>query len=160
MAVCTPSARPRCRPSLPLLRQVRRWTMPKRLASAGQASSSILDCDRIIVPVRVHACSWGMGLGRGKGCVCWGSALLPVTHCGMGSATAAGPLPRQPLEPTAPPASTKPPACPLAPHAPPPQVHQGCHWVCAVIDLANRKFVYYDSLKARPTACCAAAGVP
>jgi len=37
---------------LPL--QVRRWTRPKRLASAGRASESILDCDRIIVPVRAR----------------------------------------------------------------------------------------------------------
>lgn len=29
------------------------------------------------------------------------------------------------------------------------QVHQGLHWVCAVIDLQNRKLVYYDSLKVR-----------
>ena len=56
--------------------QVRRWTMPKRLAVSGQASESILDVDRIVVPV-----------------------------------------------------------------------HQGMHWVCAVIDLQQRKFIYYDSLK-------------
>lgn len=59
--------------------QVRRWTMPKRLKASGQASDSILDCDRIILPV-----------------------------------------------------------------------HQGLHWVCAVIDLQHRKFVYYDSLKVGP----------
>jgi Ulp1 family protease len=55
--------------------QVQRWTRPKKLKSTGQASASVLDCDRIIMPV-----------------------------------------------------------------------HQGVHWVCAVIDLAQRKFVYYDSL--------------
>lgn len=52
--------------------------MPKKLRASGQASESILDCDRIVVPV-----------------------------------------------------------------------HQGLHWVCAVIDLQHRKFVYYDSLKVR-----------
>jgi hypothetical protein len=64
---------------LPAL-QVRRWTMPKRLASSGQASSCILDVDRIVVPV-----------------------------------------------------------------------HQGLHWVCAVIDLQHQKLIYYDSLK---VGCC------
>lgn len=29
------------------------------------------------------------------------------------------------------------------------QVHQGLHWVCAMIDLQNKKLVYYDSLKVR-----------
>jgi Ulp1 family protease len=62
--------------------QVRRWTLPKRLASVGQASECILDCDRIIVPV-----------------------------------------------------------------------HQGLHWVCAVIDLQNQKLVYYDSLKGEDRRC-------
>ena len=61
--------------------QVRRWTMPKRLAVSGQASESILDVDRIVVPV-----------------------------------------------------------------------HQGMHWVCAVIDLQQRKFIYYDSLKVASSA--------
>lgn len=56
--------------------QVRRWTLPKRLAAAGQASASILDCDRVVLPV-----------------------------------------------------------------------HQGLHWVCAVIDLQRQRFIYYDSLK-------------
>ena len=28
-------------------------------------------------------------------------------------------------------------------------VHQGLHWVCAVIDLANRCFIYYDSMGVR-----------
>jgi hypothetical protein len=60
----------------PLLAQVRRWTLPKRLAAAGQASASVLDCDRIVLPV-----------------------------------------------------------------------HQGVHWVCAVVDLQRRRLVYYDSLK-------------
>ena len=75
---------PPCQPAaavsgLPAL-QVRRWTMPKRLASSGQASSCILDVDRIVVPV-----------------------------------------------------------------------HQGLHWVCAVIDLQHQKLIYYDSLK---VGCC------
>ncbi|KAK2079524.1 hypothetical protein QBZ16_001918 [Prototheca wickerhamii] len=30
---------------------VRRWTLPKRLKAAGQPSQSVLDCDRIVVPV-------------------------------------------------------------------------------------------------------------
>lgn len=50
--------------------------MPKRLATAGQASACVLDCDRIIVPV-----------------------------------------------------------------------HQGQHWVCAVVDLQHQRLLYYDSLK-------------
>lgn len=29
------------------------------------------------------------------------------------------------------------------------QVHQGLHWVCAMIDMQNQKLVYYDSLKVR-----------
>lgn len=61
---------------------VRRWTLPKRLKASGQASDSILDCDRIVLPV-----------------------------------------------------------------------HQGMHWVCAVIDLQHRKFVYYDSLKGEDHRC-------
>lgn len=32
--------------------EVRRWTLEKRLVSSGQASKSILDCDRVIIPVR------------------------------------------------------------------------------------------------------------
>lgn len=34
-------------------------------------------------------------------------------------------------------------------------VHQGIHWVCAVVDLEQQRFVYYDSLHVR--ALCAAA---
>ncbi len=56
--------------------EVRRWTLPMRLKNAGQASASILDCDRIIIPA-----------------------------------------------------------------------NQGnMHWVCAMADLKNKKFVLYDSL--------------
>ncbi|KAL4421737.1 hypothetical protein ABPG77_002353 [Micractinium sp. CCAP 211/92] len=62
--------------------EVRRWTVPTRLKTSGQASESILDCDRIILPV-----------------------------------------------------------------------HQGLHWVCAVIDLQHRKFVYYDSLLGEDHRC-------
>ncbi|KAL4452571.1 hypothetical protein ABPG75_008233 [Micractinium tetrahymenae] len=61
---------------------VRRWTLPKRLKASGQASDSILDCDRVILPV-----------------------------------------------------------------------HQGLHWVCAVIDLQQKKFVYYDSLRGEDQRC-------
>ena len=35
----------------PFPSQVRRWTTPKRLKANGQASESVLDCDRIIMPV-------------------------------------------------------------------------------------------------------------
>ena len=31
-----------------------------------------------------------------------------------------------------------------------PQVHQGVHWVCAVIDLKAQQLLYYDSLRVRP----------
>jgi len=56
--------------------EVRRWSLPIRLKSAGQLCESILDCDRIIIPM-----------------------------------------------------------------------NQGnMHWVCAVIDLQNKKLIYYDSL--------------
>lgn len=37
---------------------VRRWTTPKRLKASGQASSSILDCDRVIIPVNRHNTHW------------------------------------------------------------------------------------------------------
>lgn len=36
---------------------------------------------------------------------------------------------------------------PLLTFPPTPQVHQGMHWVCAMVDLQNRRLVYYDSLK-------------
>lgn len=36
----------------PCTLQVKNWTKAVRLARTGQASQSILDCDRIIVPVR------------------------------------------------------------------------------------------------------------
>lgn len=62
--------------------QVKNWTKAVRLARMGQASQSILDCDRIIVPV-----------------------------------------------------------------------HQGLHWVCAMIDMQNQKLVYYDSLKGEDRRC-------
>lgn len=56
--------------------EVQRWTRPPKLKRAGQPSTSILDCDRIIIPA-----------------------------------------------------------------------NQGnLHWVCAVIDLKNEKFIMYDSL--------------
>ena len=32
---------------------MRRWTLAKRLAAAGQASESVLDCDLVIVPVHL-----------------------------------------------------------------------------------------------------------
>ena len=55
---------------------VRRWTLPVRLKNAGQPFTSILDCDRIIVPA-----------------------------------------------------------------------NQGnMHWVCAIVDIKNQKFIMYDSL--------------
>lgn len=31
---------------------MRRWTLEKRLKRGGQASKSVLDCDRVIIPVR------------------------------------------------------------------------------------------------------------
>jgi hypothetical protein len=37
---------------------VRRWTMPGRLKAIGQSRSSILDCDRIIVPVNQSNMHW------------------------------------------------------------------------------------------------------
>lgn len=37
---------------------VRRWTTPNKLKSAGQLSTSILDCDRIIVPVNQSNTHW------------------------------------------------------------------------------------------------------
>jgi hypothetical protein len=37
---------------------VRRWTMPKRLKTTGQRSDSILDCDRIIIPVNKGGMHW------------------------------------------------------------------------------------------------------
>eukprot|EP00887_Chlorella_sp_A99_P004848 scaffold4.g4848.t1 len=65
--------------------RVRRWTLPKRLAAAGQASESVLDCDLIVLPV-----------------------------------------------------------------------NQGnSHWTCAVVDLAQRRLVYYDSLLGEDHACLA-----
>ena len=69
--------------TVPIGAQVRRWTLPNRLASSGQASECILDCDRIVVPV-----------------------------------------------------------------------HQGMHWVCAVVDLQHKKLVYYDSLRVGCTRTC------
>ena len=44
---------------------VRRWTLPKRLALAGQACESILDCDLIILPVHQVMRVRGGGGGRG-----------------------------------------------------------------------------------------------
>ena len=35
-------------------KDVRRWTLEKRLKRAGQASPSVLDCDRAVVPVRTQ----------------------------------------------------------------------------------------------------------
>ncbi|KAL4538732.1 hypothetical protein Ndes2526B_g02984 [Nannochloris sp. 'desiccata'] len=62
---------------------VRRWTLPVRLKNAGQPFTSILDCDRIIIPG-----------------------------------------------------------------------NQGnMHWVCAVIDIKNHKFIMYDSLGGNDHAC-------
>lgn len=61
---------------------VQKWTMPRQLKRQGQSSESILDCDRVILPV-----------------------------------------------------------------------HQGMHWVCAVIDIANKRFIYYDSLKGEDQKC-------
>ena len=55
---------------------VKRWTLPIRLKRAGQVSTSILDCDRIIMPSN----------------------------------------------------------------------QRNTHWVCAMVDLKNKKFVSYDSL--------------
>lgn len=55
---------------------VRRWTTPNKLKNGGQLSTSILDCDRIIVPVN----------------------------------------------------------------------QSNTHWTCAVIDLNDKKLIYYDSL--------------
>lgn len=37
---------------------VRRWTAPGRLKAAGQSRTSILDCDRIIVPVNQSNMHW------------------------------------------------------------------------------------------------------
>ena len=34
---------------------MRRWTLAKRLAGAGQASDCVLDCDLVIVPVHLGA---------------------------------------------------------------------------------------------------------
>lgn len=38
--------------------EVKRWTTPKRLRAWGQASSSILDCDKIIIPVNQNMNHW------------------------------------------------------------------------------------------------------
>ena len=65
---------------------VSRWTRPKRLQASGQASVSILECDRVIAPV-----------------------------------------------------------------------HLGVHWTCAMADLTNQEFHYYDSMGVRrrsPRALC------
>lgn len=32
--------------------EVRRWTTEKKLKRMGQASASVLDCDRVVIPVR------------------------------------------------------------------------------------------------------------
>ncbi|KAF5830596.1 hypothetical protein DUNSADRAFT_14326 [Dunaliella salina] len=37
---------------------VRRWTLPKRLANYGQASSCLLECDRLVVPVHCGQTHW------------------------------------------------------------------------------------------------------
>ncbi|GAB4818844.1 hypothetical protein N2152v2_005890 [Parachlorella kessleri] len=61
---------------------VARWTLPRRLEKQGQLCNTILDCDRIIVPV-----------------------------------------------------------------------HQGIHWVCAMVDVTNKALYYYDSLKGEDHTC-------
>ena len=62
---------------------VRRWTAPNKLKNAGQLSKTILECDKIIIPV-----------------------------------------------------------------------NQGnLHWVCAVIDIKNQKFLLYDSLQVSRVVC-------
>ena len=33
--------------------EVRRWTTEKKLKRMGQASASVLDCDRVIIPVHI-----------------------------------------------------------------------------------------------------------
>ena len=38
--------------------EVRRWTTPNRLKQAGQVSTSVLDCDRIIIPVNQNNLHW------------------------------------------------------------------------------------------------------
>lgn len=124
--------------------------MPKRLASAGQASSSILDCDRIIVPVCVLCAAGGTeqdraGSGAGRrlehDCM-WLQDTCCLLQQHAGTSGPAHPPCTQVRCPRAPPCQA------------PPQVHQGNHWVCAVIDLQNRKFVYYDSLKVGGLLCC------
>ena len=39
-------------------KDVRRWTLPKRLENAGQKSASVLDVDRIIIPVNQNNVHW------------------------------------------------------------------------------------------------------
>lgn len=63
--------------------EVRRWTLPKRLKTAGQPFDSILDCDRIIIPAN----------------------------------------------------------------------QRNTHWVCAMIDLRQQRFVLYDSMAGEDHAC-------
>ncbi len=41
---------------------VRRWTMPKRLANYGQASSCLLECDRLVVPVHCGQTHWACAM--------------------------------------------------------------------------------------------------
>jgi hypothetical protein len=33
--------------------EVRRWTTEKKLKRMGQASASVLDCDRVVIPVHI-----------------------------------------------------------------------------------------------------------
>lgn len=39
-----------------------RWTLPKRLASKGQASPCLLECDRLIVPVHCGQTHWACAM--------------------------------------------------------------------------------------------------
>eukprot|EP00200_Dunaliella_tertiolecta_P009027 CAMPEP_0202371118 /NCGR_PEP_ID=MMETSP1127-20130417/2592_1 /ASSEMBLY_ACC=CAM_ASM_000462 /TAXON_ID=3047 /ORGANISM="Dunaliella tertiolecta, Strain CCMP1320" /LENGTH=710 /DNA_ID=CAMNT_0048967269 /DNA_START=106 /DNA_END=2238 /DNA_ORIENTATION=- len=41
---------------------VRRWTLPKRLEKYGQASSCLLECDRLVVPVHCGQTHWACAL--------------------------------------------------------------------------------------------------
>ena len=42
--------------------EVRRWTTEKKLKRMGQASASVLDCDRVVIPVRFcHLAESGSG---------------------------------------------------------------------------------------------------
>jgi len=111
---------------LPL--QVKRWTLPKRLASAGQASRSVLDCDRIIVPVRA-AWDW-----RG------GSTAAASTQRASAPCQVRRYFTQHDAQDL----------CVTCLPSPPTQVHQqDVHWVVAMIDLQSGKLEYYDPLQAR-----------